>query len=532
MAMGCGSANDQAPPTVAAPRLVAPLSTATATSQQPTLHWALAEGTDGAQIEICRDRACAAQIASFAADGSSGTPTASLPAGVLFWHAFGRRAGVVGKVPSPTWELTVGTRSAAFDSSSGTIADVNGDGRADLLVGAMGGAYLYLGNEAGVTSSPDAALTDPGTGAPLASAGDVNGDGYPDILIGAPGPSPGSSRVHLYVGGPSGLASSPAISLAPPPDPTPSLGETELFGIAVSSAGDVNGDGYADVLVGEPEIDSATGKAHLYLGGPSGLAAAPDLTLVGPDGANGAFGHSVAGAGDVNGDGYADILVAAVRYASQTGRVYLYLGGPTGPAAQPDVELTGPDGTGGYFGRPAIGVGDVNGDGYADVLITAYGIDSYTGRAYLYLGGPTGLATEPAVVLAGPDGAGGNFGYAVAGAGDVDGDGYVDVVVGAEGVDGNTGRVYLYLGSPAGLAATPAVTVSGAVAAGHFGRAIAAAGDVDGDGHADVVVGADFVDSMAGRAYLLLGRGTGLAPTADVTLSDPQSVGTFGVSVL
>jgi hypothetical protein len=526
------------PSSIRAPRLIAPLSTATVTSQRPTLRWALADGTDAVQIDICRDRACSTPVTSFTAEGTSGAPTVALPAGVSFWRAFGRSAGVIGQTPSATWELTVGARSAPFDSSSGTIADVNGDGHADLLVGATERAYVYLGSTAGVAPSPDDALTDPGLapstfGAELASAGDVNGDGYADVLVGAPNPSLGSSRVHVYFGGATALTTPPAVSLTDPLEPNPPLGETSLFGIAVASAGDVNGDGYADILVGEPEIVRGTGKAYLYLGGPTGPSAEADIVFVGPDGASGHFGHSVAGAGDLNGDGYADILIAAVGYASQTGRVYVYLGGPTGPATQADLTLTGPDGAGGYFGRPAISAGDVNGDGYADVIITAYGIDANTGRAYLYLGGPTGLATMPAVVLAGPDGAGGNFGYAVAGAGDVDGDGYGDIVVGADGAGGNTGRVYLYLGNPTGLASQAAATVIGPDGmGGHFGRFVAAAGDIDGDGHADIAVGADDVDNMAGRAYLLFGRSSGLGTAPDVTLTDPQGAGYFGLSVL
>src|SRR5581483_3712440 len=112
----------------AAPRLIAPLSTATVTSQRPTLRWVLAAGTDGAHVDICRDRACTKTVTSFDVVGPFAAPRSALPSGVLFWRAFGRSAGAIGTTPSPTWEMFVGARSATVDTSWGTTPDVNGDG--------------------------------------------------------------------------------------------------------------------------------------------------------------------------------------------------------------------------------------------------------------------------------------------------------------------------------------------------------------------------------------------------------------------
>src|SRR5262249_17807859 len=120
---------------VGAPRLMAPLSTSTVTSQRPTLHWVLSGVADGARVQICRDHAGSSVLTSVDAVGASGRPAADLPTGVLFWRAFGRSGEVTGIEATPTWEFTVGHRSAPVDTSWGSTLDVNADGYADVLVG-------------------------------------------------------------------------------------------------------------------------------------------------------------------------------------------------------------------------------------------------------------------------------------------------------------------------------------------------------------------------------------------------------------
>ena len=135
--------------------------------------------------------------------------------------------------------------------------------------------------------------------------------------------------------------------------------------------------------------------------------------------------------------------------------------------------------------------GDVNGDGYADVVVGARGYSSSTGRAYVYLGGPGGLATTAATTLTG-EATSDYFGCSVATAGDVNGDGYADVVVGARGYSGQhrAGVRVSGWGGASGLATTAATTLTGEAANDFFGSSVATAGDVNGDGYADVVVGA------------------------------------------
>ena len=166
----------------------------------------------------------------------------------------------------------------------------------------------------------------------------------------------------------------------------------------------------------------------------------------------------MAGAGDVNGDGYADVIVGAGGYSSNTGRAYVYHGGPSGLSASPAFTATG-EGPDNFFGVAVAGAGDVNGDGYADVIVGACGYSSYTGRAYVYHGGPGGLSASPAFSATGAA-TGDGFGFSVAGAGDVNGDGYADVIVGASATAAHRPGLRLPR-RPGGLSASPAFTATG-----------------------------------------------------------------------
>ena len=220
------------------------------------------------------------------------------------------------------------------------------------------------------------------------------------------------------------------------------------------------------------------------------------------------FGEPVATAGDVNGDGYADVVIGAWGYASQTGRAYVYLGGASGLATPAATTLTGVA-AGDHFGYSVAPAGDLNGDGYADVVIGARGDNSNSGRVYVYLGGGAGLEATAATALTGA--AGEQLGTSVAPAGDVNGDGFADLVVGAIGYSSFTGRAYVYLGGAGNLGTTAATTWTGESTSSAFGASVATAGDVDGDGYADVVVGAQGYSSYTGRVYVFLGGAGGVS---------------------
>jgi hypothetical protein len=286
------------------------------------------------------------------------------------------------------------------------------------------------------------------------------------------------------------------------------------FGWSVGGAGDVNGDGFADLVVGAIYNDSAAkdaGKVYVFLGGEA-LATGAFVTMTG-QGANDQFGVSVAGAGDVNGDGYGDVIVGARLdglNGAAAGAAFIYFGGPAMDGA-PDLVLPG-EAAHDWFGNSVAGAGDVNGDGYDDVIVGAPFNDrggSAAGAAYVFLGGPSPDDT-PDVVLVGEvhdD----QFGWSVAGAGDVDGDGRSDVVVGARlhctdavfcpGASYARGRAYVFRGGEP-MDATPDAVLNGDAANDWFGNTVAGIGDVNGDGRADVAVGAIFADPVVGAAVL------------------------------
>ena len=252
-----------------------------------------------------------------------------------------------------------------------------------------------------------------------------------------------------------------------------------FFGISVDGAGDLDGDGYDDLIVGGNRADDFVGKAWVFYGSASGPAATADLELVPPS--TGQFGFHVAGLGDVDGDGYPEVGVGAPFSDGRSGRVYVYSGGPTGLDATPHV-VSGPV-SGGYFGLAFDG-GDVNGDGYADLVASSYCYGGCRGRVYVFEGGPAGLAASPATAIDGPTTLS-YYGQAVASGGDTDGDGCDDVVVGGYGAASGEGVVDVFLGSASGLGTSPVASVAGS-SGDYLGRAVALGGDLDGDGYDDL----------------------------------------------
>jgi hypothetical protein len=453
---------------------------------------------------------------------------------------------------SPSWSVEANQASASMGYSVGTAGDVNGDGYADVIVGAPsfdngesneGRAFVFFGSAGGLSSTPawtaEADLVGADFGSSVHTAGDVNGDGYSDVLVGADQYTNGENqegRALVYLGSAAGPAASPAWSAE---------GEQAgaFEGWSVASAGDVNGDSYADVIVGIPFFDggqSDEGRAHFYFGGPAGLGFTPAWTTE-SNNPGAQYGSSVGTAGDVNGDGYAEVIVGAPYFDNgqlDEGRAVLYAGGPGGPSVTA-TWTTESNQSNALFGWCVGTAGDINGDGYADVLVSAETSSNgqlNEGRVFVYHGAAAGLPTTPAIILERNQG-GATFGYSAGTAGDVDADGYSDVIVGAPFFDAgqsNEGRAFVYRGSASGLTQTPAWTTESNQADADYGRSVATAGDVNGDGFADVIVGApesDDLDVDEGRAYFYLGSASGLSTTPVWVPEGDQAGAKYGVSV-
>ncbi len=434
------------------------------------------------------------------------------------------------------WTAESDQAYAYFGYSASTAGDINGDGYADVIVGApqydntqtnQGQAYVYHGSEAGLSLTADwTAESDQASayfGISASTAGDVNGDGYTDVIIGAYGYDNGETfegRAYVYHGSASGLS-----------EVDPWTAESDqmyaYFGWSVSTAGDVNGDGFADVIIGAPEYDNGetdVGQAFVYHGSEIGLAVTADWIAQG-ELFYSMFGKSVATAGDVNGDGYGDVIVGAPNSMAE-GKVFVYYGSSAGLSSTADWTIHSQSG----FGYSVSTAGDVNGDGYSDVLIGAYTYD----MVFVYLGSPTGLSLDwNSPISSDQDDA--RFGYSVSTAGDLNGDGYADIIIGAPYSDnGETdeGKAFVFYGSLSGLSAAADWTAESDQAGALFGYSVSTAGDVNGDGYADIIIGAyAYYDDYDGLVFVYHGSATGLSAAADWTAESDQTNTFFGVSV-
>ena len=386
-----------------------------------------------------------------------------------------------------------GVRRFGFALDAGR--DVDGDGIPDAVIGAplAEGAGLRGGavwvRRGGADATGDRVLHGEQSGdqfgAAVSTGADINRDGRFDLLVGAPGnDAAGSSsgRAYLYLNG----------AESPPESPLQGAVAGEGFGSAVCLMSDFNADGYPDAAIASPfaappMLVLGTGRVRIYFGSASGVPAATSgLELTAPTGTV-SFGSAMASL-DLNRDGRADLAVTASSANGSTDRVLVYFGGVR-PDAKPDLVLRG-ERAGDLFGSSLANAGDVNGDGYDDLLVgapLAFGSNGGTGRAYLYSGG-TAPASAPARIF---DGTGNDesFGAAVAAAGDINRDGRADLAVGAPGAAGRLARegaVRVFFG---GSDEEPDLEWTGGQSGGSFGSAVSGAGDSDGDGFGELLVG-------------------------------------------
>ena len=241
------------------------------------------------------------------------------------------------------------------------------------------------------------------------------------------------------------------------------------FGYSAATAGDLNNDGYTDLVIGAPSAN----KAFVYFGGP-GFDGTSDVTIDDHT-TESFFGWSVANAGDLNNDGYTDLVISAPGAAR---KAFVYFGGPSFDNVS---NVTIEDHTAeSFFGDSVANAGDLNNDGYTDLVIGASGAE----KAFVYFGGPS-FDNVSDVDITDHTGEG-DFGSSVANAGDLNNDGYTDLVIGAPGA---AGKAFVYFGGPS-FDGFSDVTIDDHTAEGRFGDSVANAGDLNNDGYADLVIGA------------------------------------------
>lgn len=397
--------------------------------------------------------------------------------------------------------------SAAFDFAGYSVADagdVNADGFDDIIVGARegdlwnpgnGAAYVYSGLNGAVLHQWDGYTVADEFGYSVSSAGDVNGDGFADLIVGSPHDSHvgvfGLGAVYVY----SGATGSELYHWYG------SVGNH--IGYAVSDAGDVNNDGFDDFIFGARDAAPGgligAGSAYVHSGFDGALLYQWDGVAAGDQ-----FGYSVSSAGDTNNDGFADLIVGATQASlagsPNPGTAFVY----SGATGLPLLQLGG-SATGNAFGAAVSDAGDINGDGYADILVSephaspfgtnatgsAYAISGING-ALLYRWNGTSDLTF--------------FGTSLSGAGDVNADGFDDILVGTPWTShfglNASGVCYLYSGADGGMLEQ----WNGASPGDHFGTSVAGGGDTNGDGIPDIIVGAAEADSnglsFSGSAYV------------------------------
>jgi hypothetical protein len=280
----------------------------------------------------------------------------------------------------------------------------------------------------------------------------------------------------------------------------------------------VNGDGFSDVVIGAWRYSNGQnqeGAVFVYHGSASGLATTPAWSVESND-VDGYMGYSVGTAGDVNADGFDDVIISHYYFDNgelNEGRALVYHGSATGLGGSPAWTTEGNQ-IAAYLGNSVGTAGDVNGDGYSDVMVGAYLYDHgeiEEGRALVFHGSAAGLAPSPAWIAEGDQFAV-YFGISSGTAGDVNDDGFSDVIVGAFLYDNgqeNEGRTFVYHGSAAGLSTSADWTAESDHSDAQFGFSSGTAGDVNGDGAADVIVGApqhSNVEFWEGRAYVYHGE--------------------------
>lgn len=460
--------------------------------------------------------------------------------------------------------------------SLAVAGDINGDGFDDLIIGVQfagnlnGRAYVVFGTNSGFLPSLDVSSLDGSNGfvikgadpqdflgTSVAGVGDVNGDGIDDLMVGAEGTfqngAPGGGSSYIIFGSQEEFSASLQVSDLNQNDGfvLNGGGSFKFTGESVSGAGDINGDGVDDLLIGgETQAFVRFGKTDGFqeseslssLNGTNGFVLSGDNTET---------LRMVAGVGDFNGDGFDDILVGGKpidSYSVQDGSAYVIFGKKSGFSADMKLlNVAALNGNNGFsinttnlkddFASSVAGIGDINGDGLEDLAITALLANAKgnteAGQVYIVFGSTTldvaslDVSTLDGVVGFTIDGSepSQKIGSFVAGAGDVNKDGIDDLIVGAKAANGRAGAGYIVFGSSTGFDAhldigtldgSNGFAIPGIVANSRTGYSVAGDGDINGDGIDDFLISSPYARNPAGRTYVVFG----VNPDAPVARSD------------
>ena len=450
--------------------------------------------------------------------------------------------------------------------------DVNKDGYADVIIGVpatnnyTGEVYVVYGSATLNSTINLANLSTQGiyiygttinswSGYSVSDVGDFNGDGYADIVIGAPEYffkyyyTPCSTGTSYIIYGSSSLANINLDSLTNSQGLSIIGAANSCSGFSVSGAGDVNGDGYDDIIIGAPGCSPwqcfTPGVSYVIYGSASNPGTIMLATLNTAQGfeVSGAQltsenGLSVSGIGDINKNGYSDIITSAPFENSLYSVFYVIYGRAIFPLTI-NINSLGTQGITieapyiDYLTPSVSGAGDINNDSYADFIIGITATDSYSVGTYLIYGNQTlsstiNLADLGTQGIAISGASYGGWSESVSGAGDVNGDGYDGIIIGAP-VYYNSPSDFVVFGNQilpftinlANLDSSQGAYITG-TSSGNSGLSVSGAGDVNGDGYADVIIGAQ------GKAYILYGAETGfissptLRPTPYPTMSSSK----------
>ncbi|HTJ44747.1 MAG TPA: FG-GAP-like repeat-containing protein [Kofleriaceae bacterium] len=533
--VGCGAEAAPAPPPERAPdppRAIGPAQSASLVIR-PRFVWAPSAGADRYELEVAACRGGVDTCAwTPALAHASITETSWVPAIDL-------RGRIAWRVRACAGACSPWSRARWLDAGRAPI-DLDGDGFSDAIAGApladlggkdRGAVVIAKGPALTAARLDEPAGADGAEFGAALAAGDIDADGKDELVVGAPGHNDGAGRAYVYTGG----AAQPMLALA---DPEGASGDA--FGAAILVA-DFDDDGYADLAIAAPGAEAGgirdAGRVLVWRGSAGGAIGPPRVVAAPSPEAFDRFGTALA-AGDLDGDGYPDLVVGApgldragARRGTDRGAVYVYRGSDDGllnfaTRLEAPVPLDHD-----RFGF-AIAAGDLDDDGTDELLVGApsseAGASQDGGLVYVFTRG----ARTPEKILQVGDAAYQRFGSAIAIAGDVDGDGFPDVVIGTSAPD--RGLAFVYRGGREGVAAQPLALLQdpSSTAADDFGDSVAGTGDVDGDGLADVLIGAASARRDGERqGSILVYRGARRTFSRPLRVDGPAEQAHFGRSL-